>query len=388
MTGPVLGRRVFAGGLAAVPLSACTTLRPSRQSFGTAGVTESRFGTTASSEPVWLFTLTNRAGHSAKIMTWGAAVTSLMMPDRAGVSADVVLGLDTYEDYVARSRNFGTTVGRYAGRIADGRFDLDGRTVQLDTSGGAHSSHGGPIGFAKRNWTGRVDETAAGPGVAMTLASADGDQGFPGELIITVIYRLTHDDRLTLSFEATTTRPTVLNPTHHSYFNLSGDPERLVLDHVVTINADRFTAFGPDKIVTGELRPVAGTPLDFRLPKPVGRDLAVPDEQMTIGGGYDHNFVVRGPQGTLRRAARVDHPASGRRLELWTTEPGVQFYTANPVEMIGRGGVAYHPRCGLCLEPQHYQNSPNRPEFPSTVLRPGETFRSASEYRFSLAGSV
>jgi aldose 1-epimerase len=310
------------------------------------------------------------------------------MPDRAGVSADVVLGLDTYEDYVARSRNFGTTVGRYAGRIAGGRFDLDGRTVQLDTGGAAHSSHGGPIGFAKRNWTGRVDETAAGPGVAMTLTSADGDQGFPGELVITVIYRLTHDDRLTLTFEATTTRPTVLNPTHHSYFNLSGDPGRLVLDHVVTIDADRFTAFGPDKIVTGELRPVAGTPLDFRRPKPVGRDLAIPDEQMTIGGGYDHNLVVRGPQGTLRRAARVDHPASGRRLELWTTEPGVQFYTANPVEMIGRGGVPYHPRCGLCLEPQHYQNSPNRPEFPTTVLRPGETFRSASEYRFGLAGSV
>ena len=388
MTGPVLDRRLFAGSLAAVPLSACTTLQSSRPSSGTAGVTVSRFGTTASGEPVSLFTLTNRSGHSAKIMTWGAAVTSLTMPDRAGVPADVVLGLDTYEDYVARSRNFGTTVGRYAGRIAGGRFDLDGRTIQLDTGGGAHSSHGGPIGFAKRNWTGRVDETAAGPGVAMTLTSADGDQGFPGELVITVVYRLTHDDRLTLTFEATTTRPTVLNPTHHSYFNLSGDPGRLVLDHVVTIDADRFTAFGPDKIVTGELRPVAGTPLDFRRPKPVGRDLAIPDEQMTIGGGYDHNFVVRGPQGTLRRAARVDHPASGRRLELWTTEPGVQFYTANPVEMIGRGGVPYHPRCGLCLEPQHYQNSPNRPEFPSTELRPGETFRSASEYRFSLAGSV
>lgn len=388
MTGPVLDRRLFAGALAAVPLSACTTLRPSRQSSGAAGVTRSEFGTTASREPVWLFTLTNRAGHSAKIMTWGAAVTSLTMPDRAGVPADVVLGLDTFDDYVARSRNFGTTVGRYAGRIAGGRFELDGRTIQLDTGGGAHSSHGGPIGFAKRNWTGRVDETAEGPGVAMTLTSADGDQGFPGELVITVIYRLTHDDRLTLTFEATTTRPTVLNPTHHSYFNLSGDPERLVLDHVVTIDADRFTAFGPDKIVTGELRPVAGTPLDFRLPKPVGRDLTVPDEQMTIGGGYDHNFVVRGPQGALRRAARVDHPSSGRRLELWTTEPGVQFYTANPVEMIGRGGVPYHPRCGLCLEPQHYQNSPNRPEFPSTVLRPGETFRSASEYRFGLARSV
>lgn len=386
MTGPALDRRLFAGGLAALPLSACSTIRPSGRSSVASGVTVSDFGTTATGEPVRLFTLTNRLGHAAKVMTWGAAVTSLTMPDRSGALADIVLGLDTHADYVARSRNFGATVGRYAGRIAGGRFALDGRTVQLDTGGGPHSSHGGPIGFSKRNWTGRIDETADGPGVAMTLISADGDQGFPGQLVITVTYRLTHNDRLTLAFEATTTRPTVLNPTHHGYFNLSGSPERLVLDHVVTLEADRFTAFGPDKVVTGELRPVARTPLDFREPKTVDRDLAIPDEQMTIGGGYDHNFVVRGEPGALRRAARVDHTASGRRMELWTTEPGVQFYTANAVEMIGRGGVPYHPRCGLCLEPQHYQDSPNRPEFPSTVLRPGETYRSASEYRFGLAG--
>ena len=383
MIGLALDRRIFAGGLVALPLTGCSTVRLPRRPDGASGVTVFNFGTTATGEPVRLFTLTNRAGHTAKVMTWGAAVTSLTMPDRAGGLADIVLGLDSYADYVARSRNFGATVGRYAGRIAGGRFELDGHTVQLDTSGGAHSSHGGPIGFSKRNWTGRIDETADGPGVAMTLISADGDQGFPGELVITLTYRLTHDDRLTLAFEATTTRPTVLNPTHHSYFNLSGAAGRLVLDHVVTIDADRFTAFGPDKIVTGELRPVAGTPLDFRQPKPVGRDLTTPDEQMTIGGGYDHNFVVRGPPGTLRRAARVDHPDSGRRMELWTTEPGVQFYTANAVDMIGRGGTPYRPRCGLCLEPQHYQNSPNRPQFPSTVLRPGETFRSRTEYRFS-----
>jgi aldose 1-epimerase len=220
----------------------------------------------------------------------------------------------------------------------------------------------------------------------MTLVSADGDQGFPGEMTITVVYRLTHDDRLTLNFTATTTTPTVLNPTHHGYFNLSGDAEKLVLDHVVTVEADGFTAFDTGKFVTGEIRPVAGTPLDFRAPKTIGRDLAVSDEQMTIGGGYDHNFVIRGAMGTLRKAVRVDHPGSGRRMELWTTEPGVQMYTANSVEMIGRGGAAYHPHCGVALEPQHYQNSPNRPEFPTTVLRPGQTFRSTSEYRFGLIG--
>ena len=382
MTGPIFDRRLFTGGLAALPLSACGTMSPRSAA---AGVAVSDFGMTATGEPVRLFTLTNRAGHSAKIMTWGAALTSLVMPDRSDALADVVLGLDSYDDYVARSRNFGATIGRYAGRIAGGQFELDGRIVHLETGGGAHSSHGGPVGFSKRNWTGRIDETLEGPGVSMTLVSADGDQGFPGELVITVTYRLTHDDRLTLAFEATTNRPTVLNPTHHSYFNLSGAPGRLVLDHVVTIDADEFTAFGPDKIVTGELRPVAGTPLDFRRPKTLGRDLATPDEQVRIGGGYDHNFVLRGEPGVLRRAARVDHPESGRRMELWTTEPGVQFYTANAVEMIGRDGVPYHPHCGLCLEPQHYQNSPNRPEFPTTVLRPGATYHSTSEYRFGRA---
>jgi aldose 1-epimerase len=383
MTGPVLDRRLFALGVAALPAlgaTACAGLgRPAPS-----GVVVSDFGVLPDGEPIRLFSLTNRGGRTVSIMSWGAAVTSVTMPDRAGRLAEMVLGLDTAADYIARSRNFGATVGRYAGRIAGGRFPLDGRIVQLDTGGGANSSHGGPVGFGKRNWTGRADNASEGPGVALTLVSADGDQGFPGELTITLVYRLTHDDRLTLDFTATTTKPTVLNPTHHGYWNLSGQAEALVLDHVVTIEADGFTAFDAGKFVTGEIRPVAGTPLDFRTPKPIGRDLAVEDEQMTIGGGYDHNWVIRGAPGSLRKAVRVDHPGSGRRLELWTTEPGVQMYTANTVEMVGRGGAAYHPRCGVALEPQHYQNSPNRPEFPSTVLRPGETFRSTSEYRFGL----
>jgi aldose 1-epimerase len=380
MTGPVLDRRLFAMGAAALPLmgSACATFSQTT----TSRIEETGFGTLPDGDPIRLFTLTNDAGRTVKVMTWAAAVTSVTMPDRNGALAEMVLGLDTAEDYVARSRNFGATVGRYAGRVQGGRFPLDGRIVQLDTGGTANSSHGGPVGFGKRNWTGRADQTAEGPGVVMTLVSADGDQGFPGELVITVIYRLTHDDRLTLNFTATTTKPTVLNPTHHGYWNLSGKAETLVLDHVVTIEADGFTAFDPGKFVTGEIRSVAGTPLDFRQPKAIGRDLAVEDEQMKIGGGYDHNWVIRGAPGTLRKAVRVDHPGSGRRMELWTTEPGVQMYTANSVEMTGRGGAAYHPHCGVALEPQHYQNSPNRPEFPTTILRPGETFRSTSEYRF------
>jgi aldose 1-epimerase len=372
---------MFATGMAALPLlgsTACATY--SRTTTST--VQETNWGATSDGELIQLFTLTNDAGRSVKVMTWGAAVTSVMMPDRDGALAEMVLGLDTAEDYIARSRNFGATVGRYAGRIAGGKFPLDGRIVQLDTGGSANSSHGGPVGFGKRNWTGRAATSSEGPGVAMTLVSADGDQGFPGEMTITVLYRLTHDDKLTLNFTATTTKPTVLNPTHHGYFNLSGDAEQGVLDHVVTIDADGFTAFDAGKFVTGEIRPVAGTPLDFRTPKTIGRDLKVPDEQMTIGGGYDHNFVIRDAMGTLRRAVRIDHPGSGRSMELWTTEPGVQMYTANSVEMVGRDGAAYHPYCGVAFEPQHYQNSPNRPEFPTTVLRPGQTFRSTSEYRF------
>jgi aldose 1-epimerase len=383
MTGPLLDRRRFGMGAAALPLlgsAACATV--SRTTTTSSRVEETNFGTMPDGQPIRLFTLTNDAGRTVKIMSWAAAVTSVMMPDRDGALAEMVLGLDTAEDYTARSRNFGATIGRYAGRIAGGKFPLDGQIVQLDTGGTANSSHGGPVGFGKRNWTGRPDVTREGPGVAMTMVSADGDQGFPGELTITALYRLTHDDRLTLNFTATTTKPTVLNPTHHGYWNLSGDAEKLILDHVVTIEADGFTVFDAGKFVTGEIRPVVATPLDFRQPKAIGRDLAAPDEQMTIGGGYDHNWVIRGDMGTLRKAVRVDHPGSGRRMELWTTEPGVQMYTANSVEMIGRGGAAYHPHCGVAFEPQHYQNSPNRPEFPTTVLRPGQTFRSTSEYRF------
>ena len=378
-------RRALSLGLAALPLTApsltgCAALPPMpfRQR---SGVAEALFGTLASGEPVRIFSLTNDRGSSARIMTWGAALQSLTMADKEGRHAEMVLGLDTLDDYVARSRNFGTTVGRYAGRIENGRFELDGRTIRLEVGNGPHSTHGGPIGFAKRNWSARADESAEGPGVVLTLVSLDGDQGFPGRLTISITYRLTHDDRLTLDYLALTDAPTVLNPTHHSYFNLSGDPTRAVTDHRLKIEADAFAGYDARKIVTGELRPVAGTPFDFREAKPLGRDMATEDEQLRIGGGYDHSFAVRGEG--LRPAGRLTHDVSGRALEVWTTEPALHVYTANTVELTGRGGVAYRPYCGVALETQHYQNSPNRPEFPSTVLRPGETFRSRTEYRFA-----
>lgn len=375
-----MDRRVFGLGLLATPIGAAACA--SAPTAADDGIVQTPYGQTDLGEPVTLFTLTNHGGRRLQVMTWAAAVTSLLIPDRNGTLADVVLGLDSVADYQARSRNFGAAIGRYAGRIAGGRFELDDQIIQLDTGGGAHSSHGGPVGFGKRNWSAVASPSPEGPGVVMSLISADGDQGFPGEMTISVTYRLTHDDRFVLSFQAETTAATVLNPTHHGYFNLSGDPGSLILDHRLKIEADAFTAFGPDKIVTGELRPVLGTPFDFREPKLIGRDIAVDEEQMRIGAGYDHNFVIRGQTGVLRPAATLEHEASGRRMEMWTTEPGVQLYTANAVDMIGRNGAAYRPHCGLALEPQHFQNSPNRPEFPSTVLRPGQTFHSTTEYRF------
>lgn len=374
----MLTRRHLLAGLGALPLAGCAVLPPRPG----AGVVSGGFGTLPDGAAVTLYTLTNGRGAEARVMTYGATLVGLRMPDREGRADEVVLGLDDLEAYRTRSRNFGATVGRYAGRIGNGRFRLDGAEVRLDTGGSKHSSHGGPVGFAKRNWQGQV---LSGAAVRLTLVSADGDQGFPGELAVSLTYRLTDDHRLCLDFQALTTRPTVLNPTHHSYFNLSGVPGSLIEDHLLMMEADLFTAFGPDKMVTGALRPVDGTPLDFRQPKPIGRDIAAADEQIRIAGGYDHGFVIRpGTSGDLRRAARLSHGGSGRVMELWTTEPGVQLFTANGVDMVGRGGVPYRPHCGVCLEPQHFQDSPNRPEFPSTVLRPGQIFRSRSEYRFAV----
>ena len=384
-----LDRRTLLTGLAASPLGGCGSMprmsMPSMPFMGPEPIEQKDWGTLPDGQTVTIFTLTNDRGSQARVMTYGGILQSLKVPDRDGRMAEVTLGLDTLTDYVERSRNFGSTVGRYTNRIENGRFELDGQVFQLDVGNGPHSSHGGPVGFAKRNWLGRPDLTDEGPGAVLTLVSADGDQGFPGRLTVSVTYRLTHDDRLTIDYLALTDRPTVFSPTNHSYFNLSGDPERLILDHELQIEADRYAVFAPDKMATGELAPVAGTPFDFRTPKPIGRDLFVENEQLRIGGGYDHSFQVRGEIGALRRAGRLSDAFSGRALEVWTTEPALHVYTANPIEMIGRGGVPYHPHCGVALETQHYQNSPNRPQFPTTVLRPGETFRSRTEFRFSAA---
>jgi aldose 1-epimerase len=339
------------------------------------------------------FLLDDGHGMAARVGTHGARLLSLRVPDRGGTPVEAVLGYDRLEDWAGGDGFMGATVGRFANRIARGRFELDGRTFNVPVNKPPNALHGGPRGFDKAVW--RAEPGAdGGAGAALTLfhASPDGDQGFPGALRVSVRYALTGDGAIRLDYEAETDRPTVVNLTNHAYFNLAGGGD--VLDHVLTVAADRFTPVDAAMIPTGELRPVAGTPLDFRAPARIGARVDEPgDEQLRIAGGYDHNFVLRPPPPggpALRFAARLEEPARGLCMEVWTTEPGVQFYSGNFLDgsRRGRGGVPLAHRGGLCLETQHFPDSPNRPEFPPVVLRPGETFRSSTLYRFSATAAA
>ncbi|MBD0273183.1 MAG: galactose mutarotase [Acetobacteraceae bacterium] len=335
------------------------------------------------------FVLDDGRGMAARVGTYGARLLSLRVPDRHGAPAEVALGYDRLEEWAEDDAFMGATIGRCANRIDGGRFELDGRTHEVPVNKPPNALHGGPRGFDKAVW--RAEAADGGAALAFEHVSCDGDQGFPGTLRALVRYALTGDGALSLHYEAETDRPTVVNLTNHAYFNLAG-AGRDVLGHVVTIAADRFTPVDAAQIPTGELRPVAGTPFDFRAPARIGARVDEPgDEQLRLAGGYDHNFVLRPPPPGSRAprfAARVDEPTSGLSMEVWTTEPGLQFYTGNSLDgsRKGRGGAAIARRSGLCLETQHFPDSPNRPEFPSVVLRPGETFRSSTLYRFA-AGS-
>jgi aldose 1-epimerase len=311
----------------------------------------------------------------------------LKAPDRTGRSAEVTLGFDDLEAYLKRSF-FGSLVGRYGNRIGGGRFTLDGTVYTLPRNNGPNTLHGGPRGFDKVLWAGREIPGPGGPAVELTYVSPDGEQGFPGTLRTRVVYSLDEEGALRIEYEAVTDKPTVVNLTNHAYFNLAGPGEGDILGHELFIDADRFTAVGPGLIPTGELRRVEGTPFDFRRPTAIGARIDAKDAQLELGGGYDHTFVLNGEAGTLRLVARVLEPRSGRVLEVLTTEPGVQLYTGNFLDgsVVGRGGRAYGRRSGFCLETQHYPDSPNQPSFPSTVLRPGETYRSTTVYRLTTEG--
>jgi aldose 1-epimerase len=348
-------------------------------------VQKAPFGQTADGRAVDIYTLTNRNGIEARIMTYGATLVSLKTPDRNGQMGDIVLGFDSVEPYLAGVPYYGAIIGRYANRIANARFTLNGASYQLPVNDGPNSLHGGDKGFDKRLWKAAPFENASGPGLRLTYVSADGEAGYPGKLTVKVTYQLRNDNSLAIDYRATTTKPTVVNLTNHAYFNLSGDPLRHdILDQVLMLNADRFTPVNATLIPTGELRPVAGTPFDFRNPTAIGARINADDEQIRMGRGYDHNWVlVKEKPGTMTEAAYVTDPESGRVLEVLTTEPGIQFYSGNFMDgkPAGQGTVFPH-RSGLCLETQHFPDSPNQPSFPPTVLRPGQTYVSHTVFIF------
>ncbi len=342
------------------------------------------YGTTADGAAVEEYTLRNDAGLEVKLITFGGILTSIRVPDRNGRLVNIALGFDRLAKYEAEHPYFGAITGRYANRIAGGKFRLDGVDYQLFTQDGLSSLHGGEIGFDKRIWAARQVER----GVELSYLSPAGEEGYPGNLKVTARYRLSEGNVLRIDYWAETDAPTVLNLTNHSYFNLMGEGEGAIYDHVLTLNADNYTPTNANQIPTGEIASVTGTPFDFRIPKAIGPGQRSAHPQIIMAKGYDHNFALNRAglsEGELGFAARVYEPRSGRVMEVWTTEPGVQFYAGNFLDttLVGASGRLYRQSDGLALETQHFPNSPNQPDFPSTALRPGQRFQSATEYRFS-----
>ena len=341
------------------------------------------FGVTQSQQPVELYTLTNASGVEARIMTYGGTVVSLKVPDRQGRLADVVLGYETLEGYLKNSPYFGAIIGRYGNRIGKGTFSLNGKQYTLSKNNGENTLHGGIKGFGTVVWKAKEVKSKDGIGLELTYLSKDGEEGFPGNLLVTVVYTLTNQNELKIEYSATTDKTTVVNLTNHSYFNLVG--EGSILKHELMINASRFTPVDAGLIPTGELRSVKGTPMDFTQLAVIGTRIDQQDEQLTFGRGYDHNWVLNNATGKLALAARAYEPVSGRVMEVLTTEPGLQFYSGNFLDgsITGKGGQVYKQRSGFCLETQHFPDSPNKPGFPSTVLRPGQSYKTTTIYKFT-----
>jgi aldose 1-epimerase len=346
-------------------------------------IDKSVFGKASTGQEVLLYTLTNSTGAQVGITPWGATVTSIRVPDRSGKLGDIVLGFDTLQRYIANNRYFGAIVGRYGNRIANGKFMLDGKAYALARNNGENHLHGGIAGFDKKLWDAREVPGANGPALELKYTSPAGEEGYPGQLDVTVSYTLTNANELRIDYLATTDQPTVVNLTNHSYFNLAGAGD--VLAHRVQIHAARFTPVDAGLIPTGELRSVTGTPFDFTTAHSIGERIDAGDEQIKFGKGYDHNWVLDGIAGQLRLAARVSEPSSGRVLEVLTTEPGLQFYSGNFLDGTnhGKGGQTYLHRAGFCMETQHFPDAPNKPSFASTTLLPGQRYQSTTLYRFS-----
>jgi aldose 1-epimerase len=344
------------------------------------------YGQTADGTGVEVFDLTNGRGMAVRAISYGAIITSIRVPDRSGNVADVVLGFDRLDGYLTRHPYFGAVVGRYGNRIAKGQFRLDGTTYRLATNNGPNHLHGGVKGFDKAVWRGEPFRRDDAVGVVFSHSSPDGDEGYPGMLTARVTYTLTAANELSVEYQASATKSTPVNLTQHSYFNLAGAGSGDILQHRLTIDADRFTPVDATLIPTGEMAPVAGTPFDFRQPTAIGARIDADDPQLKNATGYDHNFVLNRTGSGLSHAARVEDPASGRTLDVSTTEPGVQFYTGNFLDgtLTGKGGAVYQRRYGLCLETQHFPDSPNHPDFPSTILRPGERLQSKTVFAFGV----
>lgn len=371
-------RTLTVGGLVGVSLWFLTCSQGKQQRSA-----PQQFGKTSEGTEVTMFTIKNAKGLTAEIINYGAIVTRLMVADRNGKIDDVVLGFADEPGYEKDNTFQGAIVGRYGNRIAQGKFLLDGKAYQLTVNSGENHLHGGFNGFYRKVWNVEYYDEHS---VKLSIVSPDGEEGYPGQVRLEVTYTVTDSGELKIEYRGTTDQPTILNPTSHCYFNLSGSPVNNILDHELMLNAEYFTAVDDKMIPTGELRKVEGTPLDFRTAKPVGRDIAAAHEQLRIGMGYDHNWVINGHPGELRLAAVLYHPGSGRLMEVLTDQAGVQFYSGNFLDgsLIGKGGVRLNYRTALCLEAQAFPDSPNKANFPSVILRPGEEYHQTTIYRFSV----
>jgi aldose 1-epimerase len=362
------------------PAATAVALKP------VASVTRAPFGAQPGGTAVELFTLTNASGIEVRAMTYGGTIVSLRTPDRDGHLGDIVLGYEQLDGYLKTSPYFGCIVGRYANRIAKGRFTLDGKESKLATNDGPNHLHGGLKGWDKVVWRAEPFHNTQGVGVVFSRTSPDGEEGYPGAVAVRVTYTLTDADELRVDYDATTDKPTPINLTQHSYFNLAGEGSGDVLGHVLAVDADQYTPIDATLIPTGEIAPVEGTPLDFRTPTAIGARINADNEQLRRSRGYDHNFVLRRQGGGLAHAARVLEPGTGRTLDISTTEPGIQFYSGNFLDgsITGKAGHTYAHRTGFCLETQHFPDSPNHASFPSTILRPGARYQSTTVFRFGV----